>query len=609
MKSIIKKSAIYLVVKANSVYLSELFRSGKVYLAFLLFVFVITAPVDYWTTYAPKYFLDTIVNDKNLHMALMWILAMLALRISDNVLRFIQEMLRTRATSNAQLKAKKYTYDRIKYIYITFFDDPSNLSMYDKALTYNESGGEAFLNLAVNLIRSIIGFFTMTYISMQFEWWLWIIIIALIIVQFFTDKYMTKISFKYNMERINRDRKQNYYNGLPTNKPVLAEIKLNSTMEFFFNKYQEAFISNRRKNEKQQIKMKILGFLFDLPNVFFSFICYFVIGHGILKGTSTIGDYTLFFTMITSISSQIKSVISCVNSFYEQSLSAKVYLDFINQTDNYVPNSSALLLDCTAVEMIEFKNVSFTYPGSSVKAVDNISIKIGKGEKITVVGFNGAGKTTFVNLMSLLFFPTSGDVYINGIPSSDIEAKSYWSKIGVVFQNHQEFCMSIKDNVLLRESTDENEALIWRILERIGLDKKIQNTSQGLDLQLTRNFDENGMDLSGGERQKLAIARIMAKNCDMYILDEPSSALDPVSEDAMYKCIEQMTIGKTVIMISHRLSSVYYSDRVLFFDNGKIIADGPHERIIKTCSKYKELYELQAQKYMQSKEDATPIES
>ena len=157
--------------------------------------------------------------------------------------------------------------------------------------------------------------------------------------------------------------------------------------------------------------------------------------------------------------------------------------------------------------------------------------------------------------------------------------------------------MSIKDNILLRDATPNDDEIIWKVLNDVGLSEKIKNQDEGLDLQLTRNFDPKGMDFSGGEKQRLSIAKVLAKDSDIYVFDEPSSALDSVAEDALYQSIAKIPKDKTVIMISHRLSSVFFTDRIIFFDNGHIIADGTHDNLMENCPKYREIYRLQADKY------------
>lgn len=585
------------LIRANKVFIVELYRSGKFFLIFQLITCALLIPVNYWITYSPKYFIDSIIEDKNLHTALLWIFLTIILKYFDRILLFFQEFFKRHALSEAKLRSKEDLYRKIQLIHLTYFEDPKNLDIFNKALSYNENGGERFINSLIGVLRAVIMIGTMTYISFQFSWWIWIAILLVVLIDYFTDKHLKKLGFSFSMEKIKRDRKQNYYNGLPTNKGSIADIKLNSSMDFFFKKYEEAFVNNREFSEKYDKKINCLSLLFSIPGEILFFICYVVIGVWLLDGRVTLGDYTLFFAMITSITSQLKVIIASINSLYEQSLSARVYNGFINDEEAF-PAVNNTLIKINGIDELRFNNVTFSYPGRVEKALDNISLTIKRGEKISIVGFNGAGKTTFIKLLTLLYSPNQGKITINGYDHEGINPYCFWNNIGIVFQDHQEYAMTIKDNILLRDSSSVDDALVWKVLDDVGLSRKIHADPNGINLQLTKNFDPNGMDFSGGERQKLSIAKVLAKESDLYIFDEPSSALDPIAEDILYRRIAQIPDDKTVLMISHRLSSVLYTDRILFFDNGRIVADGTHESLMKTCEKYREIYNIQAEKYM-----------
>ena len=583
--------------KANKVFIKELFKTGKCFIIFQIAIYILIIPINYWVTYAPKNFIDSITQDNNLYIALSWIILMVILKYAERIMMFAQDFMKKRAFSNAKLKSKNVLYQKIQLIYLSYFEDSNNLDIFNKCLSYNETGGERLVNSTISFIRAIITLGTMTYISFQFDWWIWIAVLVVVVFEYFSDKYLKKLGFSFSMDKIKRDREQNYYNGLPTNKNSIADIKLNSSMFFFFEKYRSAFIKNRTHSEKYEIKANLFALLFSIPNEILFCLCYLLIGIWLLNGKASIGDYTLFFSMITSITSQLKVIITSINSFYEQSLSAKVFNDFVENTDIFINDNIANSNKVPDIQSITFQNVSFNYPGRPEKALDNITLSIRKGEKISIVGFNGAGKTTFLKLLTLLYHPVDGTIKINRNDYQNIDIHDYWEKIGIVFQSHQVYAMSIKDNILLRDATPNDDEIIWKVLNDVGLSEKIKNQDEGLDLQLTRNFDPKGMDFSGGEKQRLSIAKVLAKDSDIYVFDEPSSALDSVAEDALYQSIAKIPKDKTVIMISHRLSSVFFTDRIIFFDNGHIIADGTHDNLMENCPKYREIYRLQADKY------------
>ncbi len=225
-------------------------------------------------------------------------------------------------------------------------------------------------------------------------------------------------------------------------------------------------------------------------------------------------------------------------------------------------------------------------------------MKIEKGERIAIVGDNGAGKTTFVKLLLSFYNPQEGIIKINGIPLEYYNVDDYWCKISTVLQNHQEFAISIAENILFHEPQKNEHDKVRSVLSSVGLAEKIHSFKDDIDSQLTRTFSSEGIELSGGERQRLAIARALIKDSQLYIFDEPSSALDANAEDELLKSMLALSNDKTIIYISHRLSNVHFCDRILYFKNGRILADGSHDELMQKCSDYKVAYLKQSQKYI-----------
>ena len=248
-------------------------------------------------------------------------------------------------------------------------------------------------------------------------------------------------------------------------------------------------------------------------------------------------------------------------------------------------------------ESLEFKNVSFRYDGQDEYTLKNISFKINKGETFAVVGHNGAGKTTLSKLIMRLYDVTEGEILYNGINIKEYKLAEYRNKFASVFQDYMIFAMTVAENVLFEEVNDENRERAKKALEMSGAYAKISSLPEELNTLLTREFDDEGALLSGGEAQKVTIARIFAKDFEVAVLDEPSSALDPVAESKMYDSLIEGTKGKTVFYISHRLSSATRSDKVLVFSHGELIEYGTHEELMNLGGEYCEMFTLQASGY------------
>lgn len=244
-------------------------------------------------------------------------------------------------------------------------------------------------------------------------------------------------------------------------------------------------------------------------------------------------------------------------------------------------------------QSLEFKNVTFTYPGSDRKIIDNLSFKINKGEKISIVGVNNAGKTTIVKILLRFFDIDSGEILYNGVNIKKISKKSLYEKISGVFQDFSIMPFTIKENIIGNKDFSENKT--DEIIKQLDLDQKIKGLTRGINTYLNKDIYENATDLSLGQKQKLAIARALYQDADFLILDEPTASLDPLAESKIYEHFNEMTRGKTAIFISHRMSSSRFTDKILLLDGGKAAAFDSHENLMAYDNLYSKLYNAQAQ--------------
>ncbi|SHH77717.1 ABC transporter, partial [Caloranaerobacter azorensis DSM 13643] len=249
---------------------------------------------------------------------------------------------------------------------------------------------------------------------------------------------------------------------------------------------------------------------------------------------------------------------------------------------------------------------SFSY--SEREVLHNITIKASKGEKIAIVGHNGAGKTTLIKLIIRLYDVNKGKILINNKDIKKLSVKHLRSKIGLVFQDYQLYSASIAENVLLREvKNPEDEDKVWFALKQVGLYEKVKELPNGIHTLITKEFSNEGIFLSGGEAQKLALARIYIKDYDVVILDEPSSSLDPLAEKQMYENMMDITKNKIAIFITHRLSTTVMADRIYLIDNGRVIEQGTHKELMELNGKYRRMFDAQAQFYREQAEDGLAV--
>ncbi|MDE5679135.1 MAG: ABC transporter ATP-binding protein/permease, partial [Lachnospiraceae bacterium] len=244
---------------------------------------------------------------------------------------------------------------------------------------------------------------------------------------------------------------------------------------------------------------------------------------------------------------------------------------------------------------IEFKNVDFTYPNTEVQVLKNVSLTLHAGEHLSVVGLNGAGKTTFVKLLCRLYDPTAGEILLDGVNISEYDYNEYMQLFSPVFQDFKLFAFSMKENIILGD--DMKQEAVLPLVKQVGLEEKVSSMEKGLDTSLFKFYEEDGIEPSGGEQQKLAIARALYKKAPVVILDEPTAALDPVAEYDIYRQFEELVGGKTAVYISHRLSSCKFCDRIAVFSEGRVAEYGAHDELLKLGGIYAEMFAAQAQYY------------
>ncbi|MBQ3178896.1 MAG: ATP-binding cassette domain-containing protein [Clostridia bacterium] len=252
---------------------------------------------------------------------------------------------------------------------------------------------------------------------------------------------------------------------------------------------------------------------------------------------------------------------------------------------------------------ISFKNVSFSYTADGKEILKNISFEVQPGEKIALIGHNGAGKTTLVKLLLRLYDPTSGSITLDGRDIKEYKVSSYRKYFGAVFQHFKVFSMSVMENILLKGNITESEkTAALEGMKNSGVYAKVMSLDKKENTVLTKEFDENGTVFSGGENQKIAIARVFAKPCNFVIMDEPSSALDPIAEYKMYEAMMKACRDKSVIYISHRLSSAVLADRVYLMENGEIVESGTHTELLQKDGKYADMWRKQSEQYQKGVE-------
>lgn len=329
---------------------------------------------------------------------------------------------------------------------------------------------------------------------------------------------------------------------------------------------------------------------------------YIFVGLKALIGAITIGSIVQYAGGINQFMAGSKDILTSFNAIMNNNQYLQLYIDFINIKSEKRKGTLPVEKRDDDEYEIEFKNVSFKYPGTDIFVLKNVSMKLKIGERLAIVGMNGSGKTTFIKLLCRLYDPDEGEIRLNGINIKKYNYDEYMKLFSIVFQDFKLFSFTLGQNVAGSVSFDE--ASVKSVLEEVGFEKRLRKMTKGISTPLYKDFDEDGVEISGGEAQKIALARALYRDAPIIILDEPTAALDPIAEFEIYSKFNEIIGTKTAFYISHRLSSCRFCDEIAVFDKGKIVQKGNHEKLLEDVDgKYYELWNSQA-KYYNDEESA-----
>lgn len=483
---------------------------------------------------------------------------------------------------------------------VSCYEDPSFYDKYQRATLVLSAGYfDALSDSIAMIIGSIISFVcvitTVTVIDPAY-----LLFLVPVLFVFAVEILKSKCVYKRDLEMTGNNRVKAYIQRTVFLRDYSKDMRTSNIFAVLMKRFDAAIKSNIEILKKYGVKLFIYSMVSSAFSEFIPIVgTYAYAGYQFAyKDTMTISNFSVVLSSINSVRTAALNIADGFENLNQMALYFQNMRDFFDYEPKVVGGNK----EAGEFESIEFKNVSFRYPSAEKYSLENVNLKINRGDTVAVVGINGAGKSTLVKLLLRFYDTTEGEILYNGVNIKEYDLDSYRDRFATVFQDYKNFAISVFENVMCRECSEEDKLLAEKALKQSGVWEKIRSFENGGDTLLTREFDSEGAGLSGGENQKVSTARLFARQFDIAVLDEPSSALDPVAEYKMYENLISATENKTVIYISHRLSSAVLSDKIFVLDNGKIIETGNHRQLMEQGGEYSKMFNLQSESYRE--EDA-----
>lgn len=469
----------------------------------------------------------------------------------------------------------------------------------------NSESSEAIWTTLTDLMTSCIGFVVYLALLTNLNLWLAALVAATTAVSYFASKRINEWGYLHRSEELELTKRIEYANKTATSREFAKDIRmfgLRGWLEDLWGSTMRLYSAFCAKRERKYIWANIIDIVLTFLRNGIAYA--FLIGITVKNGLPA-SQFLLYFAALSGFAQWVVEILDKLSVMHKQSLDISTIREFLDWDEPFDLNGGErIAFEPNKQYEIRLDDVSFRYPKADKDTLSHINLTVHPGEKLAIVGLNGAGKTTLVKLVCGFLDPTEGRILLNGEDIRKFNRNDYYALFSAVFQEFSVLDVTVKENVA--QCVDGiDETRVWQCIDKAGLTEKIQSLPKGIETHLGRRVFKDGVEFSGGQTQRLMLARALYKNAPILVLDEPTAALDPIAENDIYQKYNEMTHGRTSFFISHRLASTRFCDRIIFVDSGKIAEEGTHDELLKNGGGYAYLFEVQSKYYRSDNQDGT----
>ena len=469
----------------------------------------------------------------------------------------------------------------------------------------NSESSEAIWTTLTDLMTSCIGFIVYLALLTNLNLWLAALVAATTAVSYFASKRINEWGYLHRSEELELTKKIEYADKTATSREFAKDIRmfgLRGWLEDLWGSTMRLYSAFCAKRERKYIWANIIDIVLTFLRNGIAYA--FLIGITVKNGLPA-SQFLLYFAALSGFAQWVVEILDKLSVMHKQSLDISTIREFLDWDEPFDLNGGErIAFEPNKQYEIRLDDVSFRYPKADKDTLSHINLTVHPGEKLAIVGLNGAGKTTLVKLVCGFLDPTEGRILLNGEDIRKFNRNDYYALFSAVFQEFSVLDVTVKENVA--QCVDGiDETRVWQCIDKAGLTEKIQSLPKGIETHLGRRVFKDGVEFSGGQTQRLMLARALYKNAPILVLDEPTAALDPIAENDIYQKYNDMTHGRTSFFISHRLASTRFCDRIIFVDSGKIAEEGTHDELLKNGGGYAYMFEVQSKYYRSDNQDGT----